>query len=72
VNSRVTVNETLLKQAMQVTHLENSEELVEKALLLLIQRYKSQTLVEFFQQSPLVGVDLDLERAQDIGRDIDL
>ncbi len=66
------VNQTLLKQAMQVTHLENNEELVEKALLLLIQRYKSQTLVEFFQQSPLAGVDLDLERTQDVGRDIDL
>ena len=29
-------------------------------------------LVQFFRQSPLVGVDLDLERDRDAGRDIDL
>ena len=29
-------------------------------------------LVEFFQKSPLVGVQLDLERSRDTGRKIDL
>lgn len=34
---------------------------------------KSKTsLVEFFRQSPLVGIDLDLERDQSLPRDIDL
>ena len=34
---------------------------------------KSQTgLLEFFQQSPLVGVELDLERDKSLPRDIDL
>ena len=34
---------------------------------------KSQTsLVEFFRQSPLVGVDLDLERDASLLRDINL
>jgi len=34
---------------------------------------KSQTsLVEFFRQSPLVGVDLDLERDASLPRDINL
>ncbi|KHD07555.1 hypothetical protein PN36_05525 [Candidatus Thiomargarita nelsonii] len=28
------------------------------------------SLVKFFQQSPLVGVSLDLERSQDTGREI--
>jgi antitoxin Phd len=30
------------------------------------------TLFEFFQQSPLRGVNLDLERDLDVGRDIEL
>ncbi len=34
---------------------------------------KSKTsLVEFFRQSPLVGIELDLERDQSLPRDIDL
>ena len=34
---------------------------------------KSQTsLLEFFRQSPLVGVELDLERDKSMPRDIDL
>ena len=34
---------------------------------------KSQTsLLDFFRQSPLVGIDLDLERDQSLPRDIDL
>jgi len=30
------------------------------------------SLVDFFQRSPLAGVELDLRRAPDLGRDIDL
>jgi antitoxin Phd len=31
-----------------------------------------QSLVQFFRESPLVGVELDLKRDQDTGREIDL
>lgn len=31
-----------------------------------------KSLVQFFRESPLVGVDLDLERSRDTGREIDL
>ncbi len=31
-----------------------------------------KSIVQFFRQSPLVGVDLDLERDRDAGRDIEL
>jgi len=31
-----------------------------------------KNLVQFFRQSPLVGVDLDLERDRDAGRETDL
>ena len=31
-----------------------------------------KSLVQFFRESPLVGIDLDLERDKDVGRDIEL
>lgn len=34
--------------------------------------HQPKSLIEFFRHSPLVGVDLDLERDRDPGRDIDL
>ena len=34
--------------------------------------HQPKSLVQFFRQSPLVGVDLDLERDRDPGHDIDL
>ena len=34
--------------------------------------HKEGSLVEFFQNSPLHGMALDLERSKDTGRDIDL
>jgi prevent-host-death family protein len=32
----------------------------------------STSLLEFFQQSPLYGLELDLERSRDVGRDVSL
>jgi prevent-host-death family protein len=34
--------------------------------------HQPKNLVQFFRQSPLVGVELDLKRDRDAGRDIDL
>ena len=34
--------------------------------------HQPKDLVEFFRESPLVGVQLDLERSKDVERDIDL
>jgi prevent-host-death family protein len=34
--------------------------------------HQPKSLVEFFRTSPLVGVELDLERQKDEGRDIEL
>ena len=50
---------------------------VETAVVLSVEEYRRITkpetdLVDFFQASPLVGEDLDLERSQDTGREIDL
>jgi len=34
--------------------------------------HQPTSLVEFFRQSPLVGIDLDLERDRDAGPDLKL
>ncbi len=44
---------------------EQYERLVGKA-------HQPKSLLQFFRESPLVGVDLDLERDKDEGRDIEL
>jgi len=38
----------------------------------LIARSRQPRLVEFFRQSPLVGIELDLKRDKDTGRDTEL
>ncbi len=49
----------------------------ETAVILSFEDYKKLTqsqgsLAEFFTQSPLKGVELDLERSRDLGRDTKL
>ncbi len=49
----------------------------ETAVVLSIEEYQKlrqpeTDLVDFFQASPLVDVDLDLERTRDTGREIEL
>src|SRR6266478_1592004 len=39
---------------------------------LMAKSRQPKSLVQFFRESPLVGVDLDLERPKDTGRDIEL
>jgi len=39
---------------------------------LVSRAHQPKSLVQFFRQSPLVGVDLDLRRDKDLGRDVDL
>jgi hypothetical protein len=34
--------------------------------------HQPKNLVDFFRQSPLVGLDLDLGRNRDVGREVDL
>ena len=39
---------------------------------LLARSHQPESLVQFFRESPLVGVKLDLMRDKDTGRDVDL
>lgn len=50
---------------------------VETVVVMSMTEYRKLTrpktsLVEFFRQSPFHGLDIDLERVQDKGRDIEL
>jgi antitoxin Phd len=39
---------------------------------LLVKSRKPKSLVQFFRESPMVGVDLHLERDKDPGRDVEI
>src|SRR6202158_5683496 len=39
---------------------------------LMVKSHQPKSIVKFFRESPLVGVDLDFDRDKDTGRDIDL
>jgi antitoxin Phd len=45
---------------------------VEQFDRLVIRSRQPKSLVQFFRESPLVGLELDLERDKDTGRDIEL
>src|SRR6266446_6707339 len=53
------------KEGVVMVAEEQYEQLVGKS-------HQPKSLVQFFRDSPLVGVELDLERDQDAGRDIEL
>jgi prevent-host-death family protein len=39
---------------------------------LMLKSHQPKSIVQFFRKSPLVGIDLDLDRDKDTGRDIEL
>ena len=45
---------------------------VEQYELLLARSHQPKSLVEFFRRSPLAGLDLNIERDRDTGRNIEL
>lgn len=53
------------KEAVVMISIERYEELVGRS-------HQPKSLVQFFRESPLAGMDLDLERSRDEGRPIEL
>jgi antitoxin Phd len=45
---------------------------VEQFDQLVVRSRQPKSIVQFFRESPLVGIELDLERDKDTGRDVDL
>ena len=53
------------KEGVVILPLEDFDQLVDRAK-------KPRSLVRFFAESPLFGLQLNLERPQDVGRDVKL
>jgi hypothetical protein len=76
--------EVKIREALQAGLIKSAEDVIDAGLEHLRDRISSrmseaagnaarpESLVEFFRRSPLVGLELDLERDKDIGRDIEL
>ena len=71
--------EIKIQEALQAGLIHSAEDVIEAGLEHLRVRPSPQpsknaqeTLVEFFRRSPLFGLDLNLERDKDTGRDVEL
>ena len=74
--------ERLIEEEIRKGHFHSIDELIVAGVHAWRERYSAQpssqpagpskSLVDFFRESPLVGLELDLERDKDTGRDIEL
>jgi hypothetical protein len=70
--------EIRIQQAIQAGVIRSAEDVIDAGLEHLRERPSGSsendqgTLVEFFRRSPLFGLDLDVERNKDTGRDVEL
>ena len=62
MNTQILVNTDLLEQAMQATHVQNSQALVETALQLMIQKQRPRKRSE----QPIIGLWEDREDMKDV------
>ena len=71
-------DEKLIEEKLRSGAFHSVEEVIHRALVLLptpdpvSERMPKKNLVELFAESPLKGLDLNLERDPDYGRDIEL
>ncbi len=65
--------ERMIAKEIQRGHFSNPDEVIKQALTAFHERKpERKSLVDFFRESPLVGVELNLERSTDPGRSIEL
>ena len=65
--------ERIIQEEIQSGHFHNPEEVLDHALAALRERQKTpKSLVQFFRESPFVGMEMKFERSQDIRRKIEL
>lgn len=64
--------ELLVRQEISSGKFRSVDELIKAGVEALREKSASKSLVEFFRDSPLVGLELDFERDEDTGRDITL
>ena len=64
--------ERLVREEISSGHFRSVDELIKAGLEALREKNAPKSLVQFFRESPLVGLELQFERDQDTGRDIAL
>ena len=62
--------ERLLREEISSGHFRSVDEVIRAGVEALRARSASKSLVQFFRESPLVGLEFRFERDQDTGRDI--
>jgi Arc/MetJ-type ribon-helix-helix transcriptional regulator len=65
--------ERIIQEEIQSGHFRNPDEVLDYALAALREKVRHQkSLVQFFRESPFVGMEMKFERSQDTGRKIEL
>ena len=64
--------ERLVREEMSSGHFRSVDGLIEAGVEALREKNAPKSLVRFFRESPLVGLELHFERDHDTGRDIAL
>ena len=62
----------LVREEMNKGNFGSVDELIKAGVEALREKNKPKSLVQFFRESPLVGLELHFERDQDTGREIAL
>ena len=64
--------ERLVREELASGHFRSVDELIKAGVEALREKHAPKSLVQFFRESPLVGLELQFERDQDTGREIAL
>ena len=65
--------EHIIQEEIQNGHFHTPDEVLDHALAALRERQRQpRSLVQFFRESPFVGMEMKFERSQDTGRKIQL
>ncbi len=65
--------ERIIQEEIQNGHFQSAEEVLDSALAALREKVREpKNLVEFFRDSPFVGMEMKFERSEDSGRKIEL
>ena len=62
--------ERLVREELGSGHFRSVDELIKAGVEALREKHAPKGLVQFFRESPLVGLELQFERDQDTGREI--
>ena len=65
--------ERIIQEEIQSGHFQSPDEVLDYALAALREKHRQpKSLVQFFRESPFVGMEMTFERSPDTGRKIEL